>query len=45
MARARDARDDTLEGCFIDEAGGVWMLTDTGLWLMLGTDTYRAELG
>ena len=45
MARAGDARDDTLEGLFIDLAGGEWMRMDTGLWLLLGTDTYRAESG
>ena len=44
MARAGDARD-TLEGFFIDEAGGVWMRTDTGLWLLLDTDTVRGEPG
>ena len=37
------ARVGTPEGFFIDDAGGVWMLVDTGLRMLLGTDTYRAE--
>ena len=38
-------RGATAEGFFIDDAGGVWMHMDTGLWLLLGTDTHRAEPG
>ena len=37
--------EPTLEDFFVDQAGGVWMHVNAGLWKLLGTDTCRAGSG